>query len=75
MFWERQSRSERLAAMQEIQKALRNQHRDQAGPHVHPATGFLVPEWNGHVAFSGAAILGNAPTWALYLGNAPTWAL
>jgi hypothetical protein len=51
--------------MQEIQKALRNQHRDQAGPHVHPATGFLVPEWNGHVAFSGAAILGNAPTWAL----------
>jgi hypothetical protein len=24
-----------------------------------------VPEWNGPIAASGAAILGHAPTWAL----------
>jgi hypothetical protein len=65
MFWERQSQSERAEAMREIQKVLRKQHYNQAGPQAHPRGGFLVPEWNGHTAFSGAAILGNAPTWAL----------
>jgi len=65
LFWERQSRTERVEALQEIQKALRGHHTKQAGPEVHPQAGFLVPDWDGAVAFSGAAIPGHAPTWAL----------
>jgi hypothetical protein len=65
MFWERQSRSERAEALREIQQALRSHHHDKAGPDAHPSTGFLVPEWSGPIAASGAAILGHAPTWAL----------
>jgi hypothetical protein len=65
MFWERQSRPERVEAMREVQKTLRHQHRNEKGPEAHPNGGFLVPEWNGSVAVSGAAILGQAPSWAL----------
>jgi hypothetical protein len=65
LFWERQSRSERSEALNEIQKTLRGQHRSEAGTDAHPQAGFLVPEWAGPVQFSGAAILGHAPTWAL----------
>ena len=65
MFWERQSRMERTEALRDIQKVLLSHHRRTAGPHAHPTTGFLVPEWNGPIAFSGAAILGHAPSWAL----------
>jgi hypothetical protein len=69
MFWERQSRSERAEALREIQKTLRGHHSDKGGPEAHPSdhpsSGFLVPEWNGPIAASGAAILGHAPTWAL----------
>jgi hypothetical protein len=65
MFWERQSRMERAEALREIQKVLLSHHRTSPGTQVHPTTGFLVPEWNGPIAFSGAAILGHAPTWAL----------
>jgi hypothetical protein len=65
LFWERQSRVERVEALKEIQKTLRSHHETQAGCEAHPQTGFLVPEWNGPTAFSGAAILGHAPTWAL----------
>ncbi len=65
MFWERQSRSERVEALREIQKFLRHQHRNQAGPEAHPNGGFLVPAWNGSDAASGAAFLGHAPSWAL----------
>lgn len=65
MFWERQSRMERAEALREIQKVLLSHHRTSPGSQSHPTTGFLVPEWNGPIAFSGAAILGHAPTWAL----------
>ena len=65
MFWERQSRMERGEALREIQKILLSHHRMTAGPQAHPTAGFLVSQWNGPIAFSGAAILGNAPTWAL----------
>jgi hypothetical protein len=65
MFWERQTKAERAEALREIDSTLRRHH--QAGPdvQVHPQKGFLVPAWDGPVAFSGAAILGNAPVWAL----------
>ncbi|MFC5861194.1 hypothetical protein ACFPT7_02690 [Acidicapsa dinghuensis] len=65
MFWERQTRNERNEAMREIEATLRHHHHAGDGPHVHPVKGFLVPEWDGPIAFSGAAILGNAPVWAL----------
>jgi hypothetical protein len=65
MFWERQSRSQRAAATRAIQETLRNQHKMQKGPEAHPNGGFLVPEWKGTLAASGAAILGHAPSWAL----------
>ena len=65
MFWERQSKSERSEALRQIDSTLRSHHSATEGNHVHPVKGFLVPEWNGPIAFSGAAILGNAPVWAL----------
>ena len=65
LFWERHSKAERGQALREIEKALRSHHAKIAGPEAHPTRGFLVPEWAGPIAFSGAAILGNAPSWAL----------
>ena len=65
LYWERQSKTERSIALQEIARTLRSHHTRDAGPAAHPDRGFLVPEWTGPVAFSGAAILGNAPSWAL----------
>lgn len=65
MFWERQTKMERSEALREIESTLRHHHHQGAGPQVHPVKGFLVPAWDGPIAFSGAAILGNAPVWAL----------
>jgi hypothetical protein len=65
LYWERHSAAERADALKEIEKTLCEQHSRQSGPLAHPEHGFLVPEWNGPIAFSGAAILGNAPNWAL----------
>ena len=65
MFWERQTKAERSEALRQIDAALRHHHHAGPGPEAHPVKGFLVPEWHGAVAFSGAAILGNAPQWAL----------
>lgn len=65
LFWERQSRMDRAKALREIQKVLLKHHRANAGPEAHPQSGFPVPEWDGPIAFSGAAVPGYAPTWAL----------
>lgn len=65
LYWERQTRMEKATALREVAKTLRGHHLEDEGPSAHPERGFLVPEWNGPIAFSGAAILGNAPTWAL----------
>jgi hypothetical protein len=65
LFWERQSRSERNLALNEIQKTLRGHHRENGNPEAHPQSAFLIPEWGGPVAFSGPVTPGQAPTWAL----------
>ena len=65
MFWERQTKMERTEALREIDSTLRMHHHTSEGTQAHPVKGFLVPEWDGPIAFSGAAILGNAPVWAL----------
>jgi hypothetical protein len=64
MFWERQSRSERLDAMKDIQKALRNQHRHHKGPEAHPGSPFLVPEWCGPAVEPETPLAENEPTLA-----------
>ena len=65
MFWERQTKMERAESMRAVETALRHHHHAGGGPNVHPVKGFLVPAWDGPIAVSGAAILGNAPVWAL----------
>lgn len=46
IFWDRQSRTERIAALHEIQNVLRNHHRNKAGPEAHPQDSYAIPEWN-----------------------------
>ena len=65
LYWERHSKVERTLALQQIAKALRSHHTKEAGPGAHPDRGFLVPEQSGQHDFSGASILGHAPSWAL----------
>ena len=62
IFWERQSRAERLEALREIQRELRNHHRYGSGVAAHPRDGFLYPAWNGHGLHSSTAIPARAPT-------------
>jgi len=63
MFWDRQSRSERITAMHEIQETLRLHHRTTPGPEAHPKDGFQVPEWSGSRDLAGQAVPASAPTW------------
>ncbi len=65
LYWERQTKFERAQALREIGKVLRSHHSGPGGPHAHPSRGFMVSDWAGPVTFSGAAILGHAPSWAL----------
>ena len=65
LYFERQTQMEHDEALAEVEMTLRNHHRSSNGMGAHPDRGFLVPAWDGPVAFSGAAILGNAPSWAL----------
>jgi hypothetical protein len=65
LFWERQTKMEKATALKEVAKTLRSHHSNQDGPEAHPGRSFLVPEWDGPIAYSGAAISGNAPSWAL----------
>ena len=65
MYWERQTLEEQAEALHEVGVTLESHHRGANGVGAHPDHGFVVPAWDGPVAFSGAAILGNAPAWAL----------
>ncbi|MGA2807886.1 MAG: hypothetical protein ABSE87_07100 [Terracidiphilus sp.] len=65
MFWERQTRMDRAEARREIQKVLLGHHENGASPQAHPKGGFLVPQWDGPIAFSGAAVPGSVPSWSL----------
>ena len=62
LYWERQTQAEQAEALREVETALRNHHRSENGAAAHPDHGFLVPAWDGPIAFSGAAMLGNAPS-------------
>ena len=65
VFCERKTEQEQAEVMAMIQSALHCHHDDGAAAHAHPLNGFLIPAWNGPIEFSGAALLGNAPIWAL----------
>ena len=65
LYWERQSKTERTLAMKDVASALRKHHNTHAGPEAHPNCGFLVQSAIASLTFSGAANLGNAPSWAL----------
>jgi hypothetical protein len=65
VYWERHSKAERAIAVREIAKTLRGHHARRSSPDAHPLHGFIVSDSDGPDAFSGAAILGHAPTWAL----------
>lgn len=60
MYWDRQSRRERVAALYEIQETFRRQHRNCRGPEAHPTASFPVPEWNGATEIAGAVSSGTA---------------
>lgn len=65
VYWTRTAAHERAAAREEILQALRNHHVMAGDASAHPASGFNLPAWNGDTRFSAAALLGNAPAWAL----------
>jgi hypothetical protein len=63
---ERQSKAERASALREVTRALRSHHvQVRGGPSAHPRRGFAVPDASGSDSFSGATVLGSAPSWAL----------
>jgi hypothetical protein len=62
---ERQSKADRSHALRDVTHVLRSHHLNLPGPGAHPQSGFPVPHSSGSTAFSGAAVLGNAPSWAL----------
>ena len=61
LYWERQTPAEQAEALKEVEAALRDHHDNSPDRSAHPEDGFLVPAWDGPLAYSGAAILGNAP--------------
>jgi hypothetical protein len=65
LFWDRQTRSERLEMLHEIQQTLRRQHRSAPGPEAHPQGGFLAPQLIGQHELSVADARAGAPTWEL----------
>jgi hypothetical protein len=66
VYWERSSRAEREQARRDVIQALADHHEDlTTGHHSHPPTRFTVPSWSGDIRYSGAALLGGAPAYAL----------
>jgi hypothetical protein len=61
VYWERTSRAERMQARAAVMNALVRQHENERTGHdVHPETRFTIPDWDGDVRYSGAALLGGA---------------
>jgi hypothetical protein len=65
VYWERHSPEEQEEARQLVMQQLAEHHRETNEPGAHPVQSFNVPQWAGLPKFSGAALLGGAPEWAL----------
>ena len=60
VYWSRSSRAEQDATRRRVIEALAQQHTLSNSDHVHPRTGFNIPDWPGLPSFSAAALLGDA---------------
>jgi len=65
VYWTRSAPEERARRRGEILQALREQHETDQSKNAHPQCGFNLPKWAGEASASAAALLGNAPKWAL----------
>ena len=65
VYWSRTSQTEREATRRQVVESLAEQHTSSKSEHVHPRTGFNIPEWNGVPSFSAAALLGGAHNWSV----------
>lgn len=65
VYWSRTSRTEQEITRQHVVEALAKQHGSSHAAHVHPRTGFNVPDWAGLPTFSAAALLGGVQQWSL----------
>ncbi len=65
VYWSRTSRAEQEATRRQVVEALAEQHNNSNSDHVHPRTGFNIPEWSGLPNFSAAALLGGANNWSV----------
>lgn len=65
VYWTRRSPLERDKRREEIVKALRAHHAVDQTADAHPGMGFNLPEWDGDLHMSAAALLGGAPPWAV----------
>ena len=63
MYSERRERAEQIRAQRMVEETLAAHHENSEG--AHPEVGFTVPEWGGMAKYSGAALLGHAPEWAV----------
>jgi len=54
LYWERQTAVEKAEMLREVEAVLRRHHRKATGMAAHPVQGFLVPSWDGPIAFSAA---------------------
>ncbi len=65
IYWSRTSQIEREATRSQVVQALAEQHASSNSEHVHPRTGFNIPDWSGLPDFSAAALLGGAANWSV----------
>jgi hypothetical protein len=65
IYWSRTSQTEREATRRQVVEALAEQHSSSNSEHVHPRTGFNIPDWSGLPDFSAAALLGGAANWSV----------
>jgi hypothetical protein len=63
--WEHASPGQRLAALPDIQEALRRHHLEAPGPQAHPADGFLVPDYSDSIDYFEKGLSSAPPSWAL----------
>ncbi|WP_446744693.1 hypothetical protein [Silvibacterium acidisoli] len=62
LYFERPSGRE--DAIARVSQTLVEHHETGDGMNVHPLKPFNVPAWSGKAQYSGAALLGGAPSWA-----------
>jgi len=65
VYWSRTSHSEQEATRLKVIDALAKHHAGSNSEHVHPRTGFNIPDWSGVPGLSAAAMLGGVQEWSV----------